>query len=361
MRGIIFTLNARDNIYLDLLKNWLFLDEEYIYDNINGAFHDCVSELEMMNLKYEDLKYALIPRTDRREVAFVFDTLQVRSSYYGKEIFSHIIPLLSKKGANSILFGDFIGRNDLGDILRTAFFNHLRPIREIEYHHHKQFCIVYINNMSDNSVFSFNQSLLKCHSYVGYLDLTYSSFMKAYLSTILTHHFLKVKSNIITSYESSEAVNVYGYPFEENGFVCNTLSTNLYSMFLSYKIEREVFPQFESDTIFSINAITKEVFSILEFELKIDNSKLQYLLRSKADNMQRAGFADLSLSGLKQVIIDRLSKNYIYNLSFVEEHKVIKFNIIIEVVRKDKGSQMKLLVALEYLPKDKILRLITMY
>ncbi len=51
----------------------------------------------------------------------------------------------------------------------------------------------------------------------------------------------------------------------------------------------------------------------------------------------------------------------IYNLSFLENFNTMKFNIIIEVPRFGPHKLMKLLLALEYKPEQRTLRLITMY
>lgn len=361
MAEIIFTLDARDNVFLEVMQDWFNLDEESIFDNINSAFKECVSLLDKKKVQYAELKNGLVPKADKNEIAFVFDRLNIESSWYGGDIFEHIVPLLEKQNVNSVLFGDFVGNDNLKEKLQTTFFNHLKVARQFTYQNHRQFCIVYINNLSDQAVINFNNGLCKYEPYVGYFDLTYASFLKTYLSTILSRHFLKAKSTIISSHEFNEDLNVYGYPFEKYGFNCMTINTHLYDMFLSYKIEREVFPKFENDTTFSINAITKNVFNISDFEIKIEEPKLQYLLTNKADNMERAGFTKFTLQEIEAIIKSKIQNNYIYNLCFLESSQTLKFNILIETIRADKDKPMKLLSALEYKPQEKILRLITMF
>ena len=109
----IFTLGARDNIVLGLLKNRYNIESDIIYDVINESFNTCISILEDKNIKYQDLKHSLIPNTDRNEIAFVFDRNSIDVPSYGIDVFSKLIPLFDKKSCNSVLYGDYIGENKL--------------------------------------------------------------------------------------------------------------------------------------------------------------------------------------------------------------------------------------------------------
>ncbi|MEO6981371.1 MAG: hypothetical protein ABI113_23450, partial [Mucilaginibacter sp.] len=60
-------------------------------------------------------------------------------------------------------------------------------------------------------------------------------------------------------------------------------------------------------------------------------------------------------------IKSKLNSNYIFNLCFLPQHGTIKFNIMLETVQRISNKPMKLTLALEYIAKDKILRLITMF
>lgn len=360
----IFTLDARDNIYLDVVKDMFSLDESKIYAEINGTFDDCVSVLSKKKINYQDLKSALIP-SNRNEIAFVFDTLQIENAWYGLPVMSAILPLLDKQSSNSVLVGDYIGGNHMTDRLHSTFFESIKPVRQIDYQHHSQFYIVYINNLSDKMVETLNNGLKSFNPYIGYFDLTYSSFIKTYISTILVRLFLKNKTTIIQGHEddrsNDENQNVSGYPFEENGYTCKSIQSMYYSLFLSYKIERQVFDGFQSDTTFSINAITENVFDIADFKLLVEEKKLPYLLKAKADNMERAGITNLTIEEIETLIKEKISSNYIYNMTFLQDHGTLKFNILIETTRTDSNKPFKLTVGLEYKPAVKTLRLITMF
>lgn len=361
----IFTLNARDNICLDVVKGYFQLDESVIHNVINGSFKEFESILKRKKIDYKDLKNGLIPRLDRKEIALVFDTKKIESSWYGYDVFSNIIPCFDKISCNSVFCGDFIGDDKFKERLFKEFSSAINLIRPLDYEHHSQFFVVYINNLSDKMVENFNARLKSFIPYVGYFDLTFSSFVKTHLSTILVQCFIKSKNIIISEHEderdNDEGINFLGYPFEENGYTCKSIQSMYYCLFLSYKIEHRVFPGFESDTNFSINALTKSVQNISDFNLLIEEKKIQYLLKEKQGKLKKAGIINLNIKELELFVKEKINNNYIYNLSYLAEHNTIKFNLMVETKTKDTNEFVKLNVVLEYRPKDKKLRLITLF
>ncbi len=284
----IFTLDAREHVFLDVLKSHYNLTSSDINREINELFSHMLSILSAKTIDYQDLKNALIPRSDRKEIAFVFDTKMLESSAYGHEVFLRLFPLLERNSCVSVLCGDYVGEEKHGEFLRAIFIGEINSAREVNYRHHSLFFIVYLNNLSDTQFIKLNKGLLEFNAYVGYFNLTFSSPIKSYLSTILIRLLIKNKMTIITSNEENEDTNNTTYPFEENGYQCKGIDTLSYGIFLSYKIEREIFPGYETDTAFAINAITENVFDISTFKLFIEDKKLHYLLREKPDNLERA-------------------------------------------------------------------------
>lgn len=69
-----------------------------------------------------------------------------------------------------------------------------------------------------------------------------------------------------------------------------------------------------------------------------------------------------SILKLIHYIINRRKnkQSYIYNLVYLEEHYVMKFNIILEVEREE-GYPTRMTAVLEYLPDKKSLRIITLH
>ena len=364
-QGTIFTLNARGNIFLEVAQSYLGLSHQQMFGEINGLFRQLLDVLAAKNIKYGNLKNTLIPNPDRNEGVFVFDSSKIESSWYGIEIFEQIIPIFDKRSSHSVLCGDYIGDNKLQDRLFEEFCRNVKPVRHCDYKHSSQFFLVYINNLSDKMVTTFRNNLSRYEPYVSFIDLNFSSFMKTYLSIILCHSFIKHQNDIIMGHEddwdNDENVNMLGYPFEEHGYVCKSIQSIMYGVFLSYKIERAVFKGFESNTVFSINAITPNVLAITDFDILIEDNKLRYLTINKEGKLKKACLINCDKKEIEKLIREKISSNYIYNLVYLSEYNTIKFNILIEMRARDTGQLIKLTLSLEYKPEEKLLRLITMY
>lgn len=361
----IYTLDARDNFILEFTKEYFSLSDEIMHKEIVNSFIECLNILKEKKINYSDLKSALSPSIDKREIALVFDTSKIESSRYGLFIFDKIIELFDKKSKHSVLVGDFVGNTDMQNRLRQEFLAEIIPARKFEYKHSTQFYVVYINNLTDYMFIRFCNELKKFDPYVGYFDISNKSFIKDYLSTILVKLLIKSEKNIIQAHEddreNSENINMSGYSFEKNGYKCKSLQSNYFDLFLSYKIERDVCEGFESDITLSLNAISSTVFDIKNFTIVIDEAKIQYLLKEHAGRIKKAGIINLTRDELENFIKQKIKNNYIYNLMYSKEHNTTKFNIIIEVKAEDTNEIVKLLVALKYIPNEKILKLITMY
>jgi len=303
------------------------------------------------------VKNGLIPSNERKEIAFVFDRNQIETYSYGFTIFSNLFPLFDRKSCNSILGGDYIGDGIIKDGLKKLLLENIITRREFNYIDNNQFFIVYINNLSEKMFETINDGLKDFNYYIGYFDITYSSILKSYFSTILNHLFLKNRSTIITGAEED---NLFcNYPVEENQYKWVSVPVLFFNLFLSYKVEREVLNH--SDKLFSINAISEIGSDFSNFTLLIEEDKFSYLIKQKGINLERAGLANLTLQEFEHLVKLKISNNYIYNLSFLEEYKVIKFNVMIEIKRTDKNKSMKFSVSLEYKEELKLLRLITMF
>lgn len=364
MTQTIFTLDARDNILLEFIKERFKLDESRIYEEINNAFSDLLSILKKKKINYQDLKHALIP-SECNEIALVFDRYKIESSWYGLPIMSAILPLFDKNSSHSVLVGDYIGGGSVQNQLQTEFFKLIKPARFITYRDNHEYYLAYINNLSDKMVYTITNNLISFNPYVGYFDLTYASILKTYLSSILIRLFLKTKLTIIQSHpddvSNDDDENTSSYPFEDFGYTCKSVPSMYYGLFLSYKIERQILEGFKSDTIFSINSITDKVFDITEFKLLVEEKKFHHLLQAKADNLFRSGISTLTIPELENIIKEKLNSNYIYNLTFLKDFGTIKFDLLIETTRTDNNKPFKLNIGLEYRPSDKTLRLITMF
>jgi hypothetical protein len=69
---------------------------------------------------------------------------------------------------------------------------------------------------------------------------------------------------------------------------------------------------------------------------------------------------DKGADDLKAMIADRIHSNYIYNMAYDKQHGTSKFDILLEV-RPSRSERFRVMIALEYLPDDRELRVITLY
>lgn len=359
----IFTLNARDIFLLEIAYKQS--NTKDVYREINNVFGMFIESLEKKGIDYYNLKNCLIPKKERNEIALVFDASKIKSNYDFLTI-SKILPLLGGESCHSILTGDFIGEYNNRYKLRDLFQEFLIQINLTYYQYHNQYFLVYINNLSDNMVTNIIESLKHIDYCIGYFDLTFSSKLKTYLSLIITPDLIKCKSIIIKKdphgTDIFEELDVdLACDYKELGYDCKFIHSIYYDIFLSYKIEREVIKEFEHDAKYSINALTEKVVKLHECEVYIDKDKFNYLLSNKTGTLKKAGIINLTIEGLKGIIKSKIYSSYIYNLTFLENCETLKFNILIEAPRVDTKNPIKLIVALEYIPREKILRLITMF
>jgi hypothetical protein len=142
--------------------------------------------------------------------------------------------------------------------------------------------------------------------YIGWVNCYAPSFLKTYFSLILCNCFLKAKRVIIQGHEddveNTKDVNMAGYPFEKYGYTCKSLQSMYNDLFLQYKIERGVYPGFESDTLFSLNSISSSVIPLDECEVEVEEAKLRYLQQQKEGSMKRSGLLALSREQLQAKI-----------------------------------------------------------
>ena len=208
----IHTLNARENVYLGVTREHFRISSDQMYHEIQMLRLDVEEQLALKDISYTELKTALVPDHKRREVALIFDSRSLGSSY-GFEAFKEILPLLNKKSNHIILAGDYIGNNINQEFLYRAFCESIILKRSVNYRHSSDFFVVYINNLSHSMVEQFDRELAPFIGYVGYVDSTYGSAFKYSISTMLTSAFVKHRQIIIQGHPEDTPFN------EDNEYV----------------------------------------------------------------------------------------------------------------------------------------------
>src|SRR6185295_11419010 len=93
----IFTLDARDNVLLEVTRDHFKLSTPVIRREIQGMHLVTQKVLASKGIDYSKLRAGLVPNADRHEAGFIFDSLCIESDWYGLEVIRSILPLLDKR------------------------------------------------------------------------------------------------------------------------------------------------------------------------------------------------------------------------------------------------------------------------
>lgn len=355
----VHTIDARDNVMLEVLREEFDLSPDQIFNEIQGLLRETTAALADRGISYDSLGPALVPSRKRQEVALFFDSLLIDDSWYGYPVYERVIPLFVRQTYHSVLTGDLLDKRVPQARLRSEFEAALVPANPFDYRHSNQFFCVYLNNLTPHMIATFHDALSVYRPYVGYAECTNDCFMKRWLSICLPSYFIKAGATIIQSHEDdldSEAnQNTIGYPFEDFGYAVKSVPSTMYGTLLSYKIERPVIRGFEADTEFSLNAVSRAPSRLEGYNVQVEPAKLDYLLSNKLGSLERAGLSGTTPEQLGDLIQGKLQSSYIYNLRRLDQHDTVVFNMIIEV------NRCRLMASLHYRPESRTVRLVTMY
>ena len=358
----VFTLNSREYIHLDLLREAFHASPEAMLGGIRALHEETQEILRRKGLNYASLRSALTPSVKRHEACFIFDTRRIDSGFYAYDVFELVLPLLEPKANQSVLSGDLIAADE--EALVRLVQKSLVGDRGLKTRYSHVLYGVYLNNLSEARLVRLHEGLAISPAYAGFLPTTFASPIKTCLSTSLVNDCVKHGKRVILPHEpdrpNKENEDVRGFPFAECGYEVFSLQESYFHLFLSYKIERPVVRGFESDAEMSFNALSSTVVPLQSLSVCLDESKFEYLTNAKAGKLAKAGIASLSSQALAGLIKDKISSNYIYSLQDDKEHGTLRFNLVVELPR-DGGYPSRVLVAMEYLPQERVARVITMH
>lgn len=356
----IFTLEARSHMLLEVMAEHFKMTDEQVFRDIQNSHRELVQVLASKGIQYEDLRNALIPTTKRNERAYLFNWSKVDAANYGRVIIEYALPAFDHRSSHSVLLGDWLYHKEHNrwaiDELRKALAGAAEPYTG----HGHDLYIVYVNNLTDGHADALHSRFQVLPAYVGFLDLTFASVVKFYISTMLVRAFIKHRKFVIQGHEddrsNSENISMLPYGFEKAGYSLRSLQSLLYGVFLSFKIERPIFLPDDTDTKFSLLAMGASPAELDEFEVVLDDRKLQYLKENHPEGLERSGFEGLSAADIAEQIRGKVKANYIYNLARSEDGSTMKFNILLE-----NPGVARFLCALEHRPQDRQLRVITLF
>jgi len=156
----IHTLNARGHGMLEVIHDDFTTTPADMMNEIEALRQDVVDALRLKNLRYEDLRSALVPSQTGREIALVFDSSAIDDDSYGRAFFNLYMPLFDPRSAHSVLDGDYgtLRHEDEG-LLAEAFREAVKPVRAKTYRHSSQVYLVYINNLTPAMIERFDTAL----------------------------------------------------------------------------------------------------------------------------------------------------------------------------------------------------------
>ncbi|WIY05568.1 hypothetical protein QRX60_17585 [Amycolatopsis mongoliensis] len=353
--GPIWTLNARDNFLLRMTRSYFNLDSTSVRREIEAAHRETVDLLGRKGVKYMDLRAALVPKGDGAEVVFVFDS----EVEYGPEPFRRVLQMLDQNHTCSILAGDLLGIPD--DLARGLLENYVNWFRRPTLLHSSQLYGIYINNLTSTRLDALRRSVESMSCYVGFSDVTYSTPFKTWMSMTLPSCYVKLRNVFIAAHSDDlsdeENEDARGWVGEDRR--CVSIADHYFELFLSFKIERQLSAGDREDVYLSLNGISDHPSGLSDLDIEITPEKLEYLQREKAASLGRAGLLELSVDEVRAQISGRMGSNYVYNLRYHLERGQSLFNIMLEFSHED--QRFKLMVALEYLPSIRTLRIITAF
>ena len=357
----IHTLNARGNVLLEVVRDTFDLNSEHMFREIQSMHNQVCDVLNNKAVNYLDLKNALVPHTDRYEIALFFDTQKIDKMSYGKEVLDRLWPLLNKSSKHSILVGDYVARKLEQEILFDEFST-INFFHSTEWFNSSQYFVVYLNNQTKSMVDIIIGGFKSWSAFIGYADMTFSSRLKFILSFSLVHLITKLGKTFIQEHEddrsNTENVNIQFHSPEKYDFNVKSLCSSLYGVFLTCKIERPVFGNFQVDTDMAFNAMVPNPRGVSDFDILIADEKLGYLQSEKSGSLKKAELHNASKKNIADLIKQKIANNYIYNL--IDQDDCRRFSLMLEVETIKKGI-VKLMPVLEYDIENNQLRLITMY
>ncbi len=359
----IHTLNARGNVLLPVMRECFSLSDASTFAEIQKFHGDCVGILKAKGIDYALLRTALTPQPTKHEAAFLFDTgLCAQSFVPGVGCSEALFSALDTQTTHSILGGELFGSSDM---LARRLLDPAVVSTKPSFRLPDTCFVLYVNNLSEGAVAAVHSQLQQLRAYVGYLPCTYSSAAKTFTSLNLMNYVIKHGDTVIMGHEddrpNTQDFNLHQHDYVKQGFRLRSLQSIYFGTFLSYKPERLLLDVTDDDLEIAVRAMSPAVAPLAEFTVLIEDAKFhKYLQITKLGKLQKAGLAELTKAELEAAIRSKLRMNYLYNLDWVSQptHQLSKFNILLEFPRIG-GHPERVVVALEYRPVDRILRLVT--
>jgi len=360
----LHTLNARDNS----LVHWLYSgyagsDPQNFREAIQGEVGNLRGLLESKSVKYEDLKSALVPSREGRQIVLLYDWLDDGAWNYAVAFARLYLPLLRKTLRTSMLHGDL---HDMGGPIpvealeRELVRSQSHPINwQTQY-------AVYFSNLRDEDVALLHTSLKAAPRYSGYLDVSRAGPVRDFLNRTVAHEWVMAGEKILLDHGPDEPhvsdQDPVGFDLPTFGYEVVSLIDFYFTGFLSYKIEAAEAFQAADDRALTLAAATGALIDVESVSVVVPPSKLEkYLLRdeNKLRLMTSIGLQDVSADQLSQIIRTKLLQSYLYDFRYAPDGTPL-FAVSAEF-EKPTGGIARRLLALKFDITRNAVSLVSMY
>lgn len=332
---VIHSINTYTSILIESIADFLKLDDGQVQLLLRAMHRQVAETLERSGIKYSDLKPALTPRSDRHEVAFIFDSSKAKSSNYGGEFSKAWLAALRTSGGparTAISEGDIIGLPTprIWQLLNEQL---VRPsTQDLPRLSSEQYYVVYFTNVSAAQLTRLDQEMrINSLAYLGYVDCSGWTPLKTSLP--LPQVALRVDQKIITAEDDAGNSNLRGYPFEDFGFEVVGVNEDLYSTLLDFRIDMGV-PQWgASDSATALGVLSGSMRDIASMTLEISEARFAYLTSEQPGyghgaSIRKAGLSGFDRHALAAAIKQELDKSLLFNLRSVTGSKTVDGELI---------------------------------
>ena len=360
----IHTLNSRGNVMLPALREHFAWTDAQTFREIQHFHRDLLDILHAKRIDYPSLRSALTPQPSKHEAAFLFDEHRCENTFVpGVECADALFRALDPKTTHSILGGELV--DDQDEITRPLLAHSAVVAKDLDFKH-PCFCyVLYVNNLSARSVAVIDGKLRTTKAYLGYVPCTYAGLAKTFVTMHLVPLTIKQGRTVILGHEddrpNTENYNLHLHDYTALGLQLKSIQSIYFNTFLSYKPEQMFLQESDDDLEIALRSMSEEVAPLAEFTVVIGDDKFdKYLKTAKLGKLRRAGLDGLTKAELEVAIREKLRMSYLYNMEWVDEdtYRLSKFNIMIEFPRQG-GLPERTVVALEYRPVERTLKLIT--
>lgn len=362
----LHTVNAKNNcifeIYKEITQGKIDVNKQLLLllQSLKNKLNNPVD--------YESLQYALVPtaKPKKNDICFVFSIDFSCSNNYAIKPLSLIIDKFDKASPHSILIGDFLPSTKNDYPITSLFREEVKVVNTNNYSTSQGYFCVYVNNLTRNKYEEIHDHLVRSYPlYFGYINMTFSSPLKDYLSFILSSLcVVKNHTVIFQSYdfeytqgqikkEEKKLIIIFRV-FEASKYFFVAIPDHEYALLLTYRIESSIGnSQFDGGSI-ELGALGGTDASVLDLSIILPDEKFQYI-------QEKNNLYSKSKTDFLEMLKSKIASNYIYNLR-VEENAA-KFNIIMElpIGVTNSGELKRKLIAFKYLKDEKSISPITMY